>query len=441
MDTFDTRSYGRSGPVVSLKCKDGHYVKEIYGRSGKAIDGIGAVCTDNQNIGYSGGSGGDQFSFTSDDGFRAMEVRSNTSDVYQIRGYVKGSNGDGGVEKIFDRGSQDGRYPTFPRLSCYGKPEGSNEALPEDGRIVGFNVMSGKNVYSLGLICGNNFRKNCDEDRYMWDDDCNGSDPLKVVNPCNSDGTACFEKRVNYCKNASVFDFESRSRCLDFCKSKSGRCDEFMQRYCSQDDNKADDVCACINSPALNYNPICVDGKCIKSGYATQNMMDKKPCPDIVDCRVYNSIAETGRDVEFAAHVEQKCGGKEALVPQVVHPQGLIEQSPASEANTAQPTAQPASSAQPASEATSAQPTSPTASPLTQDTSPTGSVPSNGLSLMTKILIGIGIGIIVVLIVLYLFGFFDSGTSTATGGARGRGRGRAPKAAVMDIMNFPTMLV
>ena len=407
MDTFETKSYGRSGPTVKLKCGDGHYVKEIYGRSGKAIDGIGGVCTDNQNIGYAGGNGGTEFSFTNDDGFRAIEVRSNTSDVYQIRGYVKGS--DGGMAKVFDQGSKDSRYPTFPLLSCSGKPEGSSTALPEDGRIVGFNVMSGNNIYSLGLICGNNFRKNCDEDRYIWDDDCNGSDPLKVVNSCNTEGTACFEKRVNYCRNASVTDPDAKTRCLDFCKSKSGHCDDFMNRYCGQDDNKDDDACACINSPVLNYNPICVDGKCIKQGYSTKSMIDKKPCPEIVDCRVYNSIAETGRDVEFAAHVEQKCGGKEATVPQIVHPQGLPPDQP-----TVTPPSAPSSSTDPSpSSSVSSSSTDPSASSSDPSPSPSASStdPSSSMiPMIVKIVIGLIIGTLVIVFLFYIFNI-DAGSS------------------------------
>jgi hypothetical protein len=359
MTTFNTREYGGNGgePHI-IKCNDGHYIKEIYGRSnassGPRLNKIGAICTDNQNIGSHGGNDGTEFSYINDDGFRIAEVVLNEDHANHVKFYTKTPAGS--IVKHFERGSSN-NHP-FEMLECY------NKGPLEDGRIVGFNLKSGSHIDSLGLICGHTF--------------------------------------LTHCNKAPITD----TKCLNFCKVNSGKCDDLMTRYCNEDSNKNSPECSCLNSPAINYNPICVDGKCIKDGYATQGMINQKPCPDIVDCRIYNSIAETGRNVEFDAKIEQKCGQAPlptAGVPQIIPGPGS-SQTIANSSDKSDPSA--------ANSSEKSDPSAANSSEKSDPSSPTDS----GLSLLAKIII---IAAIIFVVIIILYFVVKSKTSGVVNGVNG----------------------
>jgi hypothetical protein len=87
-------------------------------------------------------------------------------------------------------------------------------------------------------------------------------------------------------------------------------CDKYMNEvYCADDSEHTDDpACACINSPVTQYNPFCVDSKCLTVGYATANMK-ARDCPSVVDCSTQFQLGTVGRSVSTGDfRVEQNCG-------------------------------------------------------------------------------------------------------------------------------------
>jgi len=307
MDTFATPEFGGNGGAEHLlMCNDGQYVKEIYGRGGGGIDTIGIRCSDRNDSGEKGGrhwterGRAQPFNFINDAGFTRMETRTGGEvDHIAFEMLIPGrpSHSRFAANSIGDTGGGQRNPP----ISC-------RSQIHPDGKIVGFKVKAGSRIDKIGAICGHTFRKNCNADIMTWDKDCDGTNSKIVVNSCSDKSSVCFAKRVAECKNASV----TNTKCINFCKNNSGKCDDLMTKYCLLGENEKKPECKCLNSPALDYNPICIDGACINSGYATQGMIDRTPCPSVVDCRIYNQISETGRDVEFTANIQQTCGGPAA---------------------------------------------------------------------------------------------------------------------------------
>lgn len=183
-------------------------------------------------------------------------------------------------------------------------------------------------------------RKDCGEPKWMWDSDCDSTNPNKVLNSCRDKSGRCYQQRITYCN--SLGD-RIDANCVKFCKANNGNCDSLMIRYCALQENKDKPECSCLNSPALKYNPVCVDGKCLRTGYATRTMMDKQ-CPSVVDCSVYYDVKDAGGTVEFTDnHIEQRCTSTVVSAPAPAVPAPVPTHSdPRLVAPTAPPPAVPA---------------------------------------------------------------------------------------------------
>lgn len=146
-------------------------------------------------------------------------------------------------------------------------------------------------------------KKDCDNPKWMWDDDCIHGYPEKTTGSCSTKSSKCHNNRIIECNAKN----NQSDNCVNFCQANHGSCDDMMKNYCAKPENKDKDACACLNSPALKYNPLCIDGRCASIGYATKTMLDK-PCPSTVDCSVYYDIKNVGQKVNFTdATINQRC--------------------------------------------------------------------------------------------------------------------------------------
>uniref|UniRef100_A0A6C0JBB3 Uncharacterized protein n=1 Tax=viral metagenome TaxID=1070528 RepID=A0A6C0JBB3_9ZZZZ len=130
----------------------------------------------------------------------------------------------------------------------------------------------------------------------------------------------CHNKKRTICNDPNN---EMSLDCLQWCQDNPGECDKSMIKFCSLTENLHNPLCACINtfldvfmdngesSIKTKYNPLCVDDKCIKSGYATQSMKTSRGqgC-EIVNCSVYNIIKDAHKGDINHNSVVQSCGGK-----------------------------------------------------------------------------------------------------------------------------------
>jgi hypothetical protein len=167
-------------------------------------------------------------------------------------------------------------------------------------------------------------RKDCNNPKWMWDEDCKYADAKRTVGKCYDKKSQCHRNRVVHCNMAE----NPSKECLDFCTQNPGSCDLMMKKYCSTDKYKGADMCACINSPAVKYNPLCIDSKCSRIGYATSSMIGQK-CPSITDCGVYYDIKGTGGNIDFTdATVQQRCTTSQTQNQITVQPGSVPTGSP-----------------------------------------------------------------------------------------------------------------
>lgn len=146
-------------------------------------------------------------------------------------------------------------------------------------------------------------RKDCDQPKWIWDKDCFYADPERTIGNCRDKNSQCFRNRVMHCNKSDNPD----ENCLNFCVKNQGECDQAISKYCKKPENKDKDVCSCLNSPARKYNPLCIDSRCARIGYATNSML-RQPCPAITDCGIYYDIKGTGGNIDFTdASLEQRC--------------------------------------------------------------------------------------------------------------------------------------
>jgi len=120
---------------------------------------------------------------------------------------------------------------------------------------------------------------------------------------------ACKTVKTQICSDPTKFK-NNKNKCLDFCYLNPGKCDKAMFEYCKTPEGKLDPKCSCINSDInkTKYNPLCVDSKCIRNGYATNSQLVSRGggCR-IVDCSVVMDI-NAGGNVEFDdVKVVQNC--------------------------------------------------------------------------------------------------------------------------------------
>lgn len=132
-----------------------------------------------------------------------------------------------------------------------------------------------------------------------------------VPSPTTAQQNAAFQwdvieiNKVKCCMGV-VSETSDQNVCAEWWKSGVA-CDNYMNSYCSINQN--DSACSCLNSPVKKYNPLCIDGTCLRNAaYVSQNMM-ALPCPNIVDCSIVFDLQNVGRDTIFTdAQIKQACG-------------------------------------------------------------------------------------------------------------------------------------
>lgn len=167
------------------------------------------------------------------------------------------------------------------------------------------------------------YYKACEKDKQngpICTDWCT-SDPLITTNKnnifdnicdtwCSNNPDVCRTHKAKSCNN----NFDP-TYCKDFCVQNPGSCDVGVNSYCLK--NPSDAICSCINSDVkkFQFNPVCTDNNCIRSGYATSSMMNSKQggC-QIVSCTTQVDISKVGGNVSLNnAVMEQNCGQKNPL--------------------------------------------------------------------------------------------------------------------------------
>lgn len=146
-------------------------------------------------------------------------------------------------------------------------------------------------------------KKVCDDPQWMWDTDCMFGNKDRVLSHCDDKESACHRNRIIHCNTSD----QPNDKCIEFCNQNHGECDIMMQKYCDIEENKDKDICKCLNSPASDHNPLCIDGDCVRLGYATASMKGQQ-CADNIDCKIYHQLKESGNNVSFTdASVEYRC--------------------------------------------------------------------------------------------------------------------------------------
>ena len=162
----------------------------------------------------------------------------------------------------------------------------------------------------------NNIRliKDCAHVSHLWDRDCNSTvDTNKVMNSCSVPASKCNDNKLTYCNHHQGTKGSGVGKCLEFCKSNPGKCDQFMQRYCKSKHGRKSKICSCINSPAPY--PLCIDRTCADQGYATSEMKSQS-CPASVDCNIYHDHKGSMEFID--TELQHKCS-PEAFTKGVTH--------------------------------------------------------------------------------------------------------------------------
>lgn len=115
----------------------------------------------------------------------------------------------------------------------------------------------------------------------------------------------CEQQKQSYCNQPANF---GKTECKQWCRMHPGRCDTGALAYCNFT-NPKDPICSCIQTEYKKYNPACIDGSCISTGYRTANMdTTRSPCPNIQDCSVVIDIDKVGGDVVWDdVNIVQNC--------------------------------------------------------------------------------------------------------------------------------------
>lgn len=120
---------------------------------------------------------------------------------------------------------------------------------------------------------------------------------------CNDMPQQCETFKLSVCNNP---DPSNVNECLNFCMNNMGKCDRFMNSYCEK--NPTDQRCSCYNSTQL-YNPLCVDKKCIDSGYQSLSMLSSRgDACKIIDCKAKLDIQSEGKVNMKDIVIDVSCG-------------------------------------------------------------------------------------------------------------------------------------
>lgn len=161
----------------------------------------------------------------------------------------------------------------------------------------------GPNTHWSDQIASFTLKKDCDHPRWVWDSDCIYGSEIHTIGNCKDKKSKCHQNRIIHCNTEDDPDKE----CLNFCNQNHGACDLVMNKYCNIEKNKDSAICSCINSPAVNFGPTCVDRRCASLGYATSSMLETE-CPDEIDCNVYYNIGGSESTVDFTdGTVKTRC--------------------------------------------------------------------------------------------------------------------------------------
>ena len=227
MSTQTSTLGGGGGSPFNANCPNGEYISQWYGASGRALDRVGAKCSDGTNLGPFGGGGGNGWSSSVGGPYTNFSGRAGS-----------------GVDKF----------------SGYGGGGGNawNDSCP-NGVATGIFGGSGRVVDRLGIRCSM---------PYKW-----------CVN--NLEDAICKGVDVDTLNKACSVNFTST--CVD---RKDELTDTTMGKYCEA--NPYTDICSCYSSapsfipPAISGLAQCWNKKCANYGYVPKNM--RQTCPNITIC-------------------------------------------------------------------------------------------------------------------------------------------------------------
>ncbi len=100
--------------------------------------------------------------------------------------------------------------------------------------------------------------KDCKNDRFIWDEDCENKNATKAYNVC-AKGSECEMKRYKICNNESILtstDAELKRKCIAQCKKDLSKCMDAILPYCKK--NPADTLCTAESAVTEVLNNQCV---------------------------------------------------------------------------------------------------------------------------------------------------------------------------------------
>jgi hypothetical protein len=137
-------------------------------------------------------------------------------------------------------------------------------------------------------------KKDCNDSKWLWDKECEKGTGNDIIGDCKDKTSNCHRNKIMQC---NLEEGEPSVECLNFCAQNHGECDTMMKKYCTSENTKKKEICSCINSAANQHNPVCVDQRCVNTGYATKNMI--QACPSTIDCAVYHDIKDSKKYIGY----------------------------------------------------------------------------------------------------------------------------------------------
>jgi hypothetical protein len=138
---------------------------------------------------------------------------------------------------------------------------------------------------------------------------------------CDAYPAQCFAARQEYCNTLEgIRDPDCKTWAMSLQTLGNphlGACDDAVRQYCATEEGKQDKFCDCVNSPAKEYNPLCIDAKCALNGYPTAALIQARgaQCPNVVDCKIVQDFKAKGGIVLDNVTINQNCGNNSADTP------------------------------------------------------------------------------------------------------------------------------
>jgi hypothetical protein len=137
---------------------------------------------------------------------------------------------------------------------------------------------------------------------------CSGKRSVYECGEYASGGAICTNAMAGFCGVPSNI---SNDMCKTWCRNNTAYCDASVRSYCASNPN--DSYCTCVLSkagdPKYGVNPLCVDKKCMDTGYATTNMKNTQ-CPNVINCTVKNQLINSGVVISNNIQTDQNCGNE-----------------------------------------------------------------------------------------------------------------------------------